>query len=303
MKDLQEFARYLAHLGAGLGHADRQAGLRGYCRGLMAPLKRKSVEPMAAHLAPSATRSRHQSLHHFVADSAWSDEQMLLRVAQWVMPAMDFSDGGWWIVDDTGFPKQGQHSVGVARQYCRMLGKQEQLPSSGERDAGVPSGQPASGLVVVPARGMGRGHGATREGWRSARLGIRYQAGDCAGADRAADRARCAQALRAGRCRLWCGDGVSKTPERVGSALRGGRDRPGDGVATGARAAATRAVGVRAGSILNGRPSNGARAPTSPCDRDSPAFACMQRTAIISARSCVLRSGFSSSGPRVTANR
>ena len=118
MKDLQEFERYMAHLGERLGHADRQGGLR-------APLKRKSVEPMAAHLAPSATRSRHQSLHHFVADSAWSDEQMLLRVAQWVVPAMDFSDGGWWIVDDTGFPKQGRHSVGVARQYCGMLGKQD----------------------------------------------------------------------------------------------------------------------------------------------------------------------------------
>lgn len=122
---LQEFDRYLAHLGGGLGHADRQAGLRGYCAGLMAPLKRKSVEPMAAHQAPQATRARHQSLHHFVAESAWSDEEMLLRVAQWVVPKMDFSDGGWWIVDDTGFPKQGRHSVGVARQYCGMLGKQD----------------------------------------------------------------------------------------------------------------------------------------------------------------------------------
>ena len=125
MKDLRAFERYLAHLGEGLGHVDRQAGLRGYCTGLMAPLKRKSVEPMASHLAPSATRSRHQSLHHFVADSAWSDEEMLLRVAQWVVPAMDFQDGGWWIIDDTGFPKQGRHSVGVARQYCGMLGKQD----------------------------------------------------------------------------------------------------------------------------------------------------------------------------------
>ncbi len=114
MDELQELERYLAHLGQGLGHADRQAGLRGYCAGLMAPLKRKSVEPMAAHLAPQAIRSRHQSLHHFVADSPWSDEEMLLRVAQWVVPPMDFSDGGWWIIDDTGFPKQGKHSVGVA---------------------------------------------------------------------------------------------------------------------------------------------------------------------------------------------
>ena len=125
MEELREFERYMAHLSEGLGHADRHAGLRGYCTGLMAPLKRKSVEPMAAHLAPTATRSRHQSLHHFVADAAWSDEQMLLRVAQWVVPQMDFSDAGWWIIDDTGFPKQGTHSVGVARQYCGMLGKQD----------------------------------------------------------------------------------------------------------------------------------------------------------------------------------
>jgi SRSO17 transposase len=125
MKELGEFERYMAHLSEGLGHADRHAGLRGYCMGLMAPLDRKSVEPMAAHVAPQKTRSRHQSLHHFVAESAWSDQEMLLRVAQWVVPAMDFSDGAWWIIDDTGFPKQGTHSVGVARQYCGMLGKQD----------------------------------------------------------------------------------------------------------------------------------------------------------------------------------
>jgi SRSO17 transposase len=125
MNDLEEFERYMAHLSDGLGHADRHSGLRGYCAGLMAPLARKSVEPMAAHIDPLRVRSRHQSLHHFVADASWSDEQMLLRVCQWVVPRMDFSDGGWWIIDDTGFPKQGRHSVGVARQYCGVLGKQD----------------------------------------------------------------------------------------------------------------------------------------------------------------------------------
>ena len=125
MNELQEFERYMAHLNEGLGHADRHAGLLGYCTGLMSPLSRKSVEPMAAHVDPLKVRSRHQSLHHFVADAAWSDEQMLLRVAQWVVPKMDFSDGAWWIIDDTGFPKQGRHSAGVARQYCGMLGKQD----------------------------------------------------------------------------------------------------------------------------------------------------------------------------------
>ena len=125
MDELAEFESYMAHLSKGLGHADRCAGLRGYCTGLMSPLARKSVEPMAAHIEPQRVRSRHQSLHHFVADAGWSDGEMWLRVAQWVVPEMDFSDGGWWIIDDTGFPKQGQHSVGVARQYCGMLGKQD----------------------------------------------------------------------------------------------------------------------------------------------------------------------------------
>jgi SRSO17 transposase len=123
--ELQEFERYMVHLSGGLGHADRHAGLRGYCTGLMSPLARKSVEPMAAHMDPLRARSRHQSLHHFVADANWSDEQMLNRVCQWVVPQMDFGGGGWWIIDDTGFPKQGKHSVGVARQYCGMLGKQD----------------------------------------------------------------------------------------------------------------------------------------------------------------------------------
>ncbi len=125
MDELGELQRYMAHLSEALGHADRHAGLRGYCAGLMSPLARKSVEPMAAAVDPQHVRSRHQSLHHFVADSDWSDEALRLRVAQWVVPRMDFSDGGWWIIDDTGFPKAGRHSVGVARQYCGMLGKQD----------------------------------------------------------------------------------------------------------------------------------------------------------------------------------
>jgi SRSO17 transposase len=125
MSTADRFVEYLEHLAAGLGHADRHEGLRGYCTGLMLPLARKSVEPMAARVDPGHASARHQSLHHFVAKAEWSDEQMLRRVCQWVVPKMDFSDGGWWIIDDTGFPKKGRHSVGVARQYCGVLGKQD----------------------------------------------------------------------------------------------------------------------------------------------------------------------------------
>ena len=121
----QRFEEYMEHLAVGLGHRDRHAGLKGYCTGLMLPLSRKSVEPMAARLDPLQASARHQSLHHFVANAEWSDGDMLLRVSQWVVPKMNLSSGGFWIIDDTGFPKKGKHSVGVARQYCGVLGKQD----------------------------------------------------------------------------------------------------------------------------------------------------------------------------------
>jgi len=115
MSASQRFEGYMAHLAAGLGHADRHAGLEGYCTGLMLPLSRKSVEPMAARVDPLHASARHQSLHHFVAQAEWSDAEILRRVSQWVVPKMELSSGGFWIIGDTGFPKQGKHSVGVAR--------------------------------------------------------------------------------------------------------------------------------------------------------------------------------------------
>jgi len=125
MSASERFDQYMAHLSQALGHADRHAGLKGYCTGLMLPLSRKSVEPMAARVDPLHASARHQALHHFVAKAQWSDVEVLRRVCQWVVPHMDFSRGGWWIIDDTGFPKKGVHSVGVARQYCGMPGKQD----------------------------------------------------------------------------------------------------------------------------------------------------------------------------------
>ena len=125
MSAAERFEEYMQHLAAGLGHADRHAGLKGYCTGLMLPLSRKSVEPMAASVDPVHARARHQALHHFVAQADWSDEQMLRRVAQWVVPHMQRGAQAFWIIDDTGFPKKGKHSVGVARQYCGQLGKQD----------------------------------------------------------------------------------------------------------------------------------------------------------------------------------
>jgi SRSO17 transposase len=108
------------------GHADRHGPLKGYCKGLLLPGERKSVEPMAARLAPDEVRRMHQSLHHVVAAAPWSDEEVLAEVRRQVLPAMQkHGSVVAWIVDDTGFPKQGRHSVGVARQYCGQIGKHD----------------------------------------------------------------------------------------------------------------------------------------------------------------------------------
>ena len=125
-KQQQRFAAYLDSLARAAGHADRAVPLRSYCTGLLLPGERKSIEPLAARLAPHDVRRVHQSLHHFVANAPWSDEALLERVRHWVLPMMKRNGPiVAWIVDDTGFPKKGTHSVGVVRQYCGQVGKQE----------------------------------------------------------------------------------------------------------------------------------------------------------------------------------
>src|SRR5215469_11445288 len=119
----KRFAAYVAGLVSVLGHADRARPLRDYCTGLVMPGERKSVEPMAAVTAPGRVCAQHQSLLHFVGSAPWSDEKLVAKVRELVMPAMAPIEA--WIIDDTGFPKKGKHSVGVARQYCGQLGKQD----------------------------------------------------------------------------------------------------------------------------------------------------------------------------------
>lgn len=117
------FGEYVEHLSRGLGHADRVAPFEAYCTGLLIAGERKSVEPMAARLSPDRVAAAHQSLLHFVGQSGWDDGALLGAVRDWVLPGLGAIEA--WIVDDTGFPKKGRHSVGVARQYCGQLGKQD----------------------------------------------------------------------------------------------------------------------------------------------------------------------------------
>ena len=119
------FALYVDVLGSVIGRTDRTGRLRDYCTGLILPGERKSVEPMAAQTAPARVSAQHQSLLHFVGAGGWSDEKVLAKVSDLVVPAItQHGPIEVSIIDDTGLPKKGRHSVGVKSQYCGQLGKE-----------------------------------------------------------------------------------------------------------------------------------------------------------------------------------
>jgi SRSO17 transposase len=99
-----------------LPRKDQRARGECYLRGLMLEGRRKSVEPMAQRLGDV----HYQALHHFVATSPWDWRPVRRRLAERLVAALEPTA---WAVDDTGFPKDGDHSVGVQRQYCGTLGK------------------------------------------------------------------------------------------------------------------------------------------------------------------------------------
>jgi len=122
----RRFRQYVERLGGALGHADRREPLRAYLTGLCLAGERKSVEPMAARVDPRHVSARHQSMHHLVASAPWAAAAVLRVARDWVLePMTRHGPVGAWIVADTAYPKKGQHSVGVARQYCGALGKQD----------------------------------------------------------------------------------------------------------------------------------------------------------------------------------
>jgi len=146
------FEAYCDELVTALSHADRSQPARWYLKGLMLPGSRKSVEPMAARVCPHDVRSAHQSMHHLVAAAEWSDDALLATVAGLVLPSLTASSTSTtWIVDDTGFPKKGTHSVGVARQYCGQVGKTDNCRVAVSLSLGTPVGSlPLSYRLYLP---------------------------------------------------------------------------------------------------------------------------------------------------------
>src|SRR5690348_186560 len=114
-------AAYLDAITGELGHASRAASAQAYCTGLLLPGERKSIEPMAARLDPGHVQAKHQSLHHVVAKAEWDDAALLAAVRAQVLPAIErHGPVRYWIVDDSGFPKQRSEERRVGKE-CRCL--------------------------------------------------------------------------------------------------------------------------------------------------------------------------------------
>jgi SRSO17 transposase len=123
---VQRLESYFQRIGEVLGNESRRGSFALYAMGLLGDAERKSVEPIAARVCPDPGKvdAMHQRLLHFAVDSKWSDQEVRREAAQYALAAMvEREPVEAWIVDDTGFLKQGTHSVGVQRQYTGSAGK------------------------------------------------------------------------------------------------------------------------------------------------------------------------------------
>jgi SRSO17 transposase len=117
---------YFQQLGEILGNKEQRASFATYALGILSDAERKSVEPLAARACadPARADAEHQRLLHFVGSAKWSDEGVRAEASRFALSAMTEKEKvEAWIIDDTGFLKQGKHSVGVQRQYTGSAGK------------------------------------------------------------------------------------------------------------------------------------------------------------------------------------
>ena len=123
---VQRLERYFGGIGSLLGDVRRKGSFATYAMGLLLDGDRKSVEPIAARACgdPEGTKRAHDRLLNFLVDSTWSDRTIRQYAARYGIAALTAREPiSHWIIDDTGFLKQGKHSVGVQRQYTGSAGK------------------------------------------------------------------------------------------------------------------------------------------------------------------------------------
>ena len=113
------FQKFIEPLVADIGRSERRESAALYVQGLLMPGQRKSIEPIAQRL-----RVDSQKLQQFLSDSPWQERHVWRAIRREVIPAMEPLQA--WVVDETGWLKQGNHSVGVSHQYCGAVGKQAQ---------------------------------------------------------------------------------------------------------------------------------------------------------------------------------
>ena len=123
---LQRFQHHVDGIGALLGGDAQRASFATYAVGLLSEGERKSMEPIACRACPDPNKAdaAHQRLHNFVSNAPWSDRDVRRGSARYALAAMEKREPVIaWVIDDTGFLKQGKHSVGVQRQYTGSAGK------------------------------------------------------------------------------------------------------------------------------------------------------------------------------------
>src|SRR3712207_548456 len=214
-----ELERWLAPFLVALSRPEQRRWAPVYLKGLLLPGERKSVEPMAARVAPGGV----QQLHHFVAASPWAAaplEAELVRAADRLVGGA----GAVLAVDDTALVKQGAHSVGVQRQYCGELGKKancQALVSLTLARGEVPV---CVGLrLFLPEKWAEDPERRRRAGVPDAEAGRPKWRIALDEVDRVLAPNRGALRLRAGRCRLWRERHVPPRAGRAGLGLGGGQ--------------------------------------------------------------------------------
>jgi SRSO17 transposase len=142
----QQLSQFLIPLVEVLGRSERRVAATRYVEGLLLPGQRKSIGPMAERLGVDS-----QSLQQFLSDSPWEENELWSAIRREVIPSLEPIES--WVVDETGWVKQGDHSVGVSHQYCGAVGKQANCQVSVElvvSDGTVAA--PVGGRLYLPEK-------------------------------------------------------------------------------------------------------------------------------------------------------